>query len=146
MAAEDRRGLGEDLRRGREEASGVFSEVTEIAKDFQTLMRQEVQLAKTEMQEQVQLGVRALIWGMGAALFGFLMLIFLFTGVMLALDLTFALWVSAFITTGITGAIAAIAGMVAMMRLRQVGPPQRTIESVKEDVEWAGAQVKSSRR
>jgi len=142
----NRRGVTEELRRGRQEAKGIAAEIGEIAADFQTLLRQEVQLARAEAQQQVLLGVRALAWGGSAAMFGFVMLIFLFVGAMLALDLVLDLWIAAFITAGIALVLALAAALLAYVRVRRLGPPKKTIESVKEGVEWAQTQLSSNAR
>src|SRR5918999_5467466 len=88
---------------------------------------------------------RALIWGMMAATFGFLMLPFLFLAVMFALALVLPLWAAALATTGLLAILAIGAGFIAYRQFRQVRLiPKRTVESVKEDVKWARSQWNSN--
>ncbi len=139
--------LTDELRRGQQEARDIGREVADITKDLGALVQQELQLAKTELGQQLSLSARVAAWGAVAGVFGFLTLTFLSLAGMFALALVFPLWVSALITTAVLGFIAAVAGGVAYRRLRQVSlTPQRTMESVKEDVEWARSQAKSSKK
>jgi uncharacterized membrane protein YqjE len=142
-AVSQERTLGEELQRGQSEARDIGREVADIASDLQKLIQQEIQLAKTEMAEQMRLSTRAITWGAIAGVMGFFMLAFVCVTVMFALAEALPLWVSALITTGILAVLAAVAGIIAYQRFKQVSfMPQRTMESVKEDVEWARSQLK----
>jgi hypothetical protein len=63
--------LAEELRRGRQEMLDVGRDLSDISKDLQVLVQQEMQLAKAEMGQQLQLSSRALVWGVTAGVFGF---------------------------------------------------------------------------
>jgi uncharacterized membrane protein YqjE len=137
--------LAEELRRGQQEVRGISRDVAEIAKDLRVLAQQEMQLAKAEMGEQLRLFSRALVWGMIAATFGFLMLPFLSLAAMFALALVLPLWAAALATVGLLAILALGAGLIAYRQFRQVRLiPQRTMESVKEDVKWARSQWNSN--
>jgi uncharacterized membrane protein YqjE len=139
--------LAEDIQRGRQEAVGVGRDFADIARDIGALTQQELQLARAEVAEQMRPISQALIWGAVAAIFGLFVAAFLLVGVMFALALVFPLWVSALITMGISGILAAGAGLFAYGRFRQVRlMPQRTMQSVQEDVKWLGSQLKSNGR
>lgn len=155
VVVEERFGLGdenqptlaEDLRRGRQEAMGVGRDFADIFKDISVLAQQELQLAQAEVAEQIRPLSQALIWGAVAAVFGLLVAAFSLIAVMFALALVFPLWLSALITMGISGILAAGAGLFAYSRLRKIRlMPQRTMQSVKEDVTWLGSQLKSNGR
>lgn len=113
----------------------------EMSAEFGTLMRKEVELAKVELKDEVRqagragskLGVGALT-GYFALLFASLALAWLLDEVM---DVALA-----FLLVGVAYAIAA-AALISSGRgeLRQVDPvPHQTVETLKEDVEWAKAQ------
>ncbi|MEX2598865.1 MAG: phage holin family protein [Dehalococcoidia bacterium] len=139
--------LRDDLRRGRREAEGLGNEIADVASDLGTLLQQEVQLAKAEIREQAGKGVQSLVSIATAGIFAALMLVFLFVGVMLVIGEALELWVSAFITAGILLVLAAIGALIARQRIKQMNPvPERTIESVKEDLEWARSQIRSGTR
>ena len=143
--AQTQEGLGEQIRRGSEEARAIGEEFAGIADDFRRLARSEVELAKAEMREQVALGVKVAMWGGIAALMSLVLLFFVFLSVMFALDTAMPLWAAALITTGLILAIAAFAGLMAYQRVKQLTVvPKKTMSSVKEDVQWAKDQLKSS--
>ncbi len=123
-----------------------------LTSDMTLLMRQEFELFRTEMTEKgkrvgQQVGQGA---GMlsGAALCGLFALACLTTTVILLLALVMPAWVGALIVTVVYGIVAgamAIAGKRKLDHL-QAPVPTQTIETVKEDVEWAKTRTSSARR
>jgi hypothetical protein len=112
--------------------------VGELTEDLSRLMRQELELAKAEIRQEAGKAGKAA--GMlGAAGFAGYM-----TAVLLSLALVFALasfmglgWATLVVAVlwAVAGAILFSAGRA---RLRKVSPkPERTVETLKEDVEWA---------
>ena len=143
--AQAHEGLGEQVRRGRDEARALGEEFAGIADDLRSLARNEVELAKAEMREQVSIGVKLAIWGGVAALMALVTTFFVFLTVMFALDAAMPLWAAALITTGIALLFTAVAGLLAYRRVKQLTVvPKKTMTSVKEDVQWAKDQLKSS--
>jgi len=126
---QDERSLGE-----------LFSE---LARETSTLVHQEVQLAKTEMTQKATLvGKDAGMIGAGGAVAyaGFLAII---AGVILVLGLVIPMWLSALIV----GIVVAGIGYFLINRgisslKRSSFTPDQTIESLKEDTEWAKQQTK----
>ncbi|WP_447007549.1 phage holin family protein [Saccharothrix isguenensis] len=112
--------------------------VGELTSDLSRLMRQELELAKAEIRQEAGKAGKAA--GMlGAAGFAGYM-----TAVLLSLALVFAL--ASFMGLGwaalVVAVLWAIAGAILFStgraRLREVSPkPERTIETLKEDAEWA---------
>jgi hypothetical protein len=117
----------------------LFGQLTE---DLTLLMRQEVALAKAEMGMKVSRATGDLVAvGAGAlvALVGGLALV-----AALVLGLV-AVGVSPWLSALIVGAVLGMAGYVMLQRglrdLRRVDPtPQRTVETLKDDVQWAKEQ------
>lgn len=112
--------------------------VGELTKDLSKLMRQELELAKAEIREETSKAGKAA--GMlGAAGFAGYM-----TAVLLSLALVFALgavmplgW-AALIVAAVWGIAGFFLFSTGRARLRRVSPkPERTIETLKEDAEWA---------
>ena len=106
--------------------------------DLSLLLRQEVQLAKTEIKQEV---VTA---GKGAGLFGGAGFAGLFALVFLSVSAAYGIsWLGvplgcAFFTVGaLYGIAAAVLALSGKKKVSQVGPPERTIETVKDDVAWA---------
>lgn len=118
------RGMGDLVR----DLSGLVSR----------LVKQEVELAKAELAEK---GKKA---GAGAGLLGaagvaaLLMLGSLTAVLILALALALPAWAAALIVTGIWGLVAGALALAGRDRMRDMGSPvpRKTIETVKEDVQW----------
>ena len=68
--------------------------------------------------------------------------------IIIVLDLWMPLWLAALITTVIYAAVAAVLAMRGRDELRQTGTPipEKTKESVKEDIQWAKTRAQSNSR
>ncbi len=127
---------GEVATEGVEPSLGeLFSAAS---RDMSALVKQEIALAKAEMAgEAKQAGIGAGMLAV-AGLLGLLALILLsFAAVygLHALGLPLGL---AFLAVGV--AYVLIAGILALLakgRLSKLGPPQRTIKTLKDDLAWA---------
>jgi len=125
----------------REERSlgELFAELT---RETSTLVRKEVELAKTELTDKATRAgknVGFLAVGGAVAYAGVLALI---AGVILLLGQAVSLWVSALmvgvlVTAG--GYFLVQKGLTALKHMDMV--PHRTIETLKEDTEWAKDQI-----
>jgi uncharacterized membrane protein YqjE len=121
--------------------------VKQLSEQTTTLVRKEIDLAKAELSEKGKVaGQGAGMFG-GAAVVGLLALGTLTVMILAVLDKAMDLWVAALIVTVIYGAIAAVLAMSGKDRVKQATPPaEQTVETVKEDVQWAKSQAKSARR
>ncbi|HEY0471057.1 MAG TPA: phage holin family protein [Kribbella sp.] len=115
--------------------------VSQLTTDVGTLTRQELALAKTELQaEAKKAGKGAGMLG-GAAFAGWMMALFLSLTVMWALDKAMDLIWAALIVAGIWAVVAAVLAMAGRKELHQVSPkPDQTVESLKEDAKWLKTQ------
>ena len=120
----------------------------QLAQETSTLVRQELELAKAEMRQKGRkAGPGFGMWGaagvVALAALGALTAFFI-----LALDGAMPNWAAALIVAAVYGAIAAILYFQGREKVREAGPPvpEQTVESVKEDVEWAKTQTRSARR
>ncbi|HVL97269.1 MAG TPA: phage holin family protein [Solirubrobacteraceae bacterium] len=121
----------------REEPIGEL--LKRLSQETTTLVKRELDLAKAEMAEKgKQAGKGAGLLG-GAGVAGLLMLASLSAAVIALLDTAMATWVAALIVTAIWGVIAAVLALQGKNRVQEATPaaPEQTIESVKEDVQWA---------
>jgi uncharacterized membrane protein YqjE len=114
-----------------------------IVSNVQEIVRAEVRLAKTELREEaLKAKVSGAILGAGALAAVFAAFFLLFAGYH-ALALILPAWAAALVTGAALAVIAGVALAGGMKRLRQVHPaPERTVESIKENVEWAKQQIK----
>jgi uncharacterized membrane protein YqjE len=121
--------------------------VKQLSEQTTTLVRKEIELAKAELSEKGKVaGQGAGMFG-GAAVVGLLALGTLTVMILAVLDKAMDLWVAALIVTVVYGAIAAVLAMSGRDRVKQAAPPaEQTVETVKEDVQWAKSQAKSARR
>ena len=123
--------------------------VRRLAAETNTLVRQEIELAKAELTE------KARIAGKGAGMFGGagalgLLAAGALTACVIALLATAIdhVWLSALIVAIVYAVIAAPLVLRGRERMREAGTPapEKTIESVKEDVEWAKTRTRSATR
>jgi hypothetical protein len=126
---------------------GVGSLVSGVIEDLQSLVRSEVQLAKTELKEDAQqIGSGAAMIAAGA-LVGLVGFIFLMLGVTYLLNKSIEMWLAAGIVGLVLVVIAAIVAMSGKGKLSAANlKPQQTIDSIKENKEWASRQIKSVKK
>jgi uncharacterized membrane protein YqjE len=134
---------GQDLRK---QPAGEL--LKQLASETTTLVRQELELAKAEMREKGRkVGPGIGMWGaagvVSLAALGALTAFFV-----LALDGALPNWAAALIVAAVYGAIAAVLYVRGKQRVDEAGSPapQQTIETLKEDVEWAKHPTKSASR
>ena len=117
--------------------------VRAIAQDSSTLVRKELELARLEIKEA------AMARAMGAAAFGaaafmgVLALIFLSVTAAVGLDILLPKWLAWLIVGGAYLLLAGVAALVGRRKMKRPSmKPEETVRTVKEDVEWAKAQLK----
>jgi uncharacterized membrane protein YqjE len=115
--------------------------VSDISTNLTTLVRQEIDLAKTEMKEEVtKVGKGAGLLG-GAGLAGWFLLLFLSLTLMYGLDEFMPIWVAALIVTVIWAVVAAVLALSGKKAIKEANPQlPETQQTLKEDVQWAKAQ------
>ena len=112
--------------------------VAHATADLSSLLRQEVALAKVEIkQEVVSAGKAAGMLG-GAGFAGLFGLVFLSISAAYGISWLGVPLGCAFFTVGLLYVLAAgVLALLGKKNLAKVGPPEKTIETVKDDVEWA---------
>jgi hypothetical protein len=129
MQSRDGRSLGE-----------LFSE---LAQETSTLVRQEVNLAKTEMGDKASRAGRHVgVLAAGGAL-AYAGLLAILAGVIALLNDVMPLWASALLV----GIVVAIVGYLLIRKgldalKREDFAPRETIETLKEDQQWAKEQTR----
>jgi uncharacterized membrane protein YqjE len=119
----------------------------QLSEETTRLVHQELELAKAELtQKGKQAGAGAGLFG-GAGVLGFLALAALTTCFILALDAVLPAWLAALAVAVVYAAIAAVLALRGRAKVKQAVPPvpTQTIETVKEDVEWAKTQMRSDK-
>jgi hypothetical protein len=121
--------------------------VKQLASQTSTLVRQELDLAKAEMsQKAATAGKGAGLIG-GAAVTGLLAAGALTACLILVLSEAMDAWLAALIVAVVMGIVAAVLGLAGRNKVREATPavPEQTVETVKEDVEWAKTRTPSAR-
>lgn len=118
--------------------------VKDLSQQITTLARQEIELAKAEMVEKGRkagLGAGMLAGGAVAGLAG----LGAFTAfLVLALAEAMPAWLAALLVTALWAGVAVVLAWQAKAKLEEMGNPvpEKTIESVKEDIEWLRDQTR----
>jgi uncharacterized membrane protein YqjE len=110
----------------------------DLSSEFTGLVKTQVELAKVEVRSEVKKASRPAAMFGGAVLAGYMSLILLSFALAWALENVMDAGL-AFLITGVLYAIVAgVLYMRARERAREVNMiPEQTVESVKEDVQWA---------
>lgn len=123
----------------RERDASVSQLLSGIVGDAQTLVRQEIALARQEVREELgqakDAGIKLAVAGVILAIGGLLLVLMLAQGLADLFD--WPNWAG----YGLVGAVLAIVGGIlfssAQRQLKQVKPvPEQTVETLKENVEW----------
>lgn len=121
--------------------------VTSVIEDIQNIVRGEVQLAKTEIKEDAGKIGKAAGMLVGAAFLALVGFIFLMLGVTYLLNKSLEMWISAGIVGVALLIIGGIFGMIGKNHIQEASMvPDKTIESLKEDKEWASRQINSVKK
>jgi len=118
-----------------------------LASQTSTLVRQEIKLAQAEVTQKGKLAGKGAGMLAGAAVTALLGLGALTALLIIALDSFLPLWLAALIVTLLWFAVAAVLGLAGKNALQAATPPvPQTVETVKEDIQWAKTQTGSARR
>jgi apolipoprotein N-acyltransferase len=114
----------------------------DILRNIQEIVRSEVRLAKSELGDEftkVKASAPLLVVG---AVAGPLAAFFLAWAAFYALALVLPQWGAALIVAGVLAIVGGITMSAGVKALQRVQPPEQTIASVKENVQWAEQQIK----
>ncbi len=120
----------------------------QLSQETTTLVRKELDLAKAEMaQKGKQAGKGAGMFG-AAGIIGFLALGALTAFFIMLLDGALPNWAAALIVAAVYAAIAGVLALTGKNKVQEATPakPEQTVETIKEDVQWAKTQTPSARR
>jgi Putative Actinobacterial Holin-X, holin superfamily III len=126
--------------------------IAEVAKDLTSdvslLVRQEIELAKAEMAQKGRTAAQGLGMFGGAGIIGLCAAGALTACLVLVFSLFLPEWAAALIVAATLAAIAYVLLRQGKERVADAGKPvpEQTIETVKEDVEWAKTRASSARR
>jgi hypothetical protein len=119
----------------------------QLSQETATLVRQELELAKAELSQKGRTaGVGAGLVG-AAGVVGLAALGAFTASLVLLLALVLPSWAAALVVAAVYGAIAAVLGLRGKRKVAEASPavPEQTVETVKEDIQWAKSQRTSDR-
>jgi hypothetical protein len=120
----------------------------DLTRDLSLLVRQEVELAKAEMAKKGRVAAPGLGMVGGAGVVGLMAAGALTAFLILALSIVLDAWLSALIVGAALAGAAYVLAKRGKERVEEAGSPlpEQTIETVKEDVEWAKTRATSARK
>jgi uncharacterized membrane protein YqjE len=126
---------------------GIGELVKDLAGQTSMLVRQEIKLAQAEVTEKGKVAGRGAGMLAGAGVAALLMLATLTAVLVVALDSALPLWLAALIVTLLWGVVAAVLAQSGRKALQAATPPApQTVETLKEDIQWAKTQTGSGSR
>jgi uncharacterized membrane protein YqjE len=112
--------------------------VKDLSSQTSTLVRQEIELARAELQQKGKLAGKGAGMLGGAAIAALLALGALTAALIVLLDDAMATWVAALIVMALWAIVALVLAKAGQKSLQKATPPApQTVETVKEDIQWA---------
>ena len=117
--------------------------IANLASETGTLVRQEIALAKVELgQKATRIGSNIAQLAIGGAV-AYAALLALLAGVIALLATAMAWWAAAIVVAVVVGIVGAVMISKALESLKRTElAPRQTVETLKEDAQWAKQQVK----
>jgi uncharacterized membrane protein YqjE len=129
----------------RSPQESVAAALDRLSADLTALAREEVALAKQEMEEKAREAALGVAIATAAGMLAATGAILLMVTVILALSTAMPAWLACALVGLATLTAAMVLGAVGIGVLRRVSPvPERTIASVRSDVEWLGRRLRES--
>jgi len=122
----------------------TFSDVVQdIIDNLQSIVRAEFRLARTEIKEETAKAAKAAQVIAAGAVLGLYALGLFLLAIVRALETVAAPWLANLIVAVVVGLGALLAISIGRARIKHVHPaPTKTMETVKENVEWVKDQTK----
>jgi hypothetical protein len=114
-----------------------------VVRDMGDMVRAEIRLARAELEQSARNAGKA--GGMlgGAAMAGLLAAACLVTTGIAAMALVMSLWLASLLMTVFLAVVGGALYAGGRAKLREVKPtPEKTVETVKENIEWAKHQMR----
>jgi hypothetical protein len=121
--------------------------VKDLSQQTSTLVRKEIELARAELQQKGKVAGKGVGMLGGASVAALLALGALSAALIALLDKAMATWVAALIVMALWALLAAVLAKAGQKSLQQATPPApQTVETVKEDIQWAKNPTGSAQR
>jgi uncharacterized membrane protein YqjE len=115
--------------------------VGDVTQNLSALIHQELDLAKTEMKQEVAKAGKGAGLLAGAGVAGYSVLLFLSVTLLFVLDELMSDWIAALVVAALWGVGAAVLALTGRKAIHDSNPQlPETQQTLKEDVRWAKAQ------
>ncbi len=115
----------------------------DILRNVQEIVRSEVRLAKTEIRDEAAHAASSALWLAAGAVGALSAWMLLLWAAVFALATSMSMWVATLVIAVVLAMIASALLIIGVGRFRRIQPiPERTVETLKENLEW----VKQSTR
>jgi uncharacterized membrane protein YqjE len=128
----------DDVKAPASKTEGTGGLIHNAINEATHLVTAEIQLAKQELSESLHAAVTAVITG-AVAIFG--LIAFLIMAIVALVTAVPLHWVAALACAGVFLIIAVVGALMALSRLKRISPLRQTVQTLKEDVEWAKQQL-----
>lgn len=136
--------LDEESRTAAESNGRSIGDVLkDIGASIQDIVRWELKLAKIELADSARRARSSSILLAGGGLLGIYGIGFLLLAVMFALAIVLPWWAAALIVGGLLCIGAGIALSIGRERWKAIQAPNKTMQTVREDLQWMKEQAKS---
>ena len=114
----------------------------DIGGHIEEIIRSEFLLAKTEIKEQGAKAIEPVIMLGAGAVFGVWCVGFLLLTIMFGIGIVLASWLSALIVCVFAAIVSFSLIKIGVDALKKIRAPEKTIRTVKENVQWAQERMK----
>jgi Putative Actinobacterial Holin-X, holin superfamily III len=126
----------------RNDERSVSDVLQDIFGNMQEIVRSEVRLARAEVKTEAEKTATAAKSLAVGAVLGFYGGALLLMAAVYGLSMVLAPWLAALLVGGFVAVVAAILISVGRERMRLVKKPEKTIKTMKEDVQWLRDQTR----
>jgi uncharacterized membrane protein YqjE len=119
------------------EERSVSDVLQDILRNLQDMVRSEIRLAKVEIREEGRRAVSSSVWIAAGVVAAVSAWIFVLWALAYALGTRMPMWAATLVVAIAMAAAAAVLLMGGIRKIKRIQPiPERTVESVKENLEW----------
>jgi hypothetical protein len=109
----------------------------DILRSLQEIVRSEVRLAKVEIRDDARQAASSLVWIAAGTIGALSAWAFLLWTVAFALSTRMPMWAATLVVAIVMAGAAGVMLVAGIRRAKRINPmPERTIASIKENVEW----------
>jgi hypothetical protein len=109
----------------------------DILRNLQDIVRSEVRLAKVEIRDDARQAAASAVWIAAGTIGALSAWAFLLWTITFALSTRMSMWAATLLVALVLACAASVLVVGGIRRMKRINPiPERTIASIKENVEW----------